>query len=664
MSSAKKDPQKRKLWTEESMAAAVKNCQDGAGLRETSRLYNVPVETLRRRVTGTVEVGCRPGPATVLTDEQEDRLSLYLIQMSEIGFGLTRDDIMRLAFSIAEKTHRQHPFKGEKAGRGWFDGFMSRHPKLTIRKPQPLSYCRALCSNKDTIEEFFGKLGSLYGRLNLIAKPMHIFNADETGVSVVHKPGKVVAELGHPNVYSLTSAEKGKTHTVLSCVSASGYVLPPLIVYPRKKSVPDRLKEGAIPNTFFAHSKSGWINKEIYLEWFKFFLDNIPPTRPILLIQDGHASHISIELIELAREHGVHLLCLPAHTTHILQPLDVGVFKSFKSHFSKACHLYLSKYPGRVITTDVIALLVAEAWPHSFTQVNILSGFRKCGIFPINPGAVSDRQLAPSKALYPLESQHSTEPPGSGNPAFTPQQEVVYERRYQEGYDLPDSRYLAWLKVNHPEVAVSSPSEITSTSGSCQRSAVSSVSSTAASCLDSLNELLVLPEPQVAKSKRKQKQSVNNKAACITDDEVLDSLKAREAEKLEAEETKKAKQLERIQKREENKLKKERQRQEREEKKRERERRKQERGVNEAKEKRKQPVRKGRGVVQMFELLTVSDTESEDEAICPKCGAKYGAEPAAIWICCDGCENWFDLKCTSVRSKRSIPDFYYCESCL
>ena len=48
--------------------------------------------------------------------------------------------------------------------------------------------------------------------------------------------------------------------------------------------------------------------------------------RPIL---DDHASHISVDVIE-TRISGVHMLCLPAHTSHILQPLDVGVFKSLK----------------------------------------------------------------------------------------------------------------------------------------------------------------------------------------------------------------------------------------------------------------------------------------------------------------------------------------------
>ena len=353
---------KRKLWSEESMCAAVQSVQDGKGLREASRLYNVPVETLRRRTTGKVELDCKPGPSTVLTKEEEDRLNTYLIQMAEMGFGLSSEDVMQMAYVIVDRSGRTHPFKNGKAGRGWFEGFRARYPRLTIRTPQPLSYCRALCSNKETIDDFFGKLGALYGRLNLIAKPMQIFNADETGVSIVHKPGKVVAELGQQNVYAVTAAERGKTHTILTCVSASGYALPPMMVYPRKKAVPDHFTEGAIPNTLFRCSESGWINKDLYLEWFQFFLQNIPTTRPVLLLQDGHSSHISIELIELARQNDVHLLCFPAHTTHILQPLDVGVFKSFKANFSKACHKYIIKHPGRVITSDVIAALVAK--PH------------------------------------------------------------------------------------------------------------------------------------------------------------------------------------------------------------------------------------------------------------------------------------------------------------
>ena len=156
---------------------------------------------------------------------------------------------------------------------------------------------------------FFGKLGSVYG---LISKPMLIFNCDETGVNIVHKPSKVIAELGCRNVYAVTAAERGK-HTILSGVSASGYVLPPMMIYPRKKCVPDKLKEGAVPGTLFKSSESGWVNSELYIEWFKFFLKQMPPVCPVLLLQDGHASHISVELIELAKENNIRLLCLPSY---------------------------------------------------------------------------------------------------------------------------------------------------------------------------------------------------------------------------------------------------------------------------------------------------------------------------------------------------------------
>lgn len=490
-------------------------------------MYNVPVETLRRRVNGTVALECRPGPATVLTPEEEARLVQYLIDMADMGYGLSREMVMRMAYLIAEKSGRQHPFSGESAGRSWFDGFKKRQPMLTIRTPQPLSYCRALCANPEVICDYFGKVGSLYGRLNVISKPMLVYNGDETSVTIVHKPGKVVAQLGRRNVYSITSAERGKTHTIFACVSASGHVLPPLMVYPRKRSVPEDLKVGAVPNTLFRNSENGWINSEIYLQWLKFFAENIPPTRPIVLIQDGHASHISIEVIEFARANGIYILCLPAHTTHILQPLDVGVFKS---NFSKACTKYITSHPGRVITSDLLASLVAEAWPSSFT---LLGGFKKCGLFPLNPSTVDDRQSAPSKAFQAKPISPSPEPMNKttvdepGSPLFTKEQESLYLKRYEEGYDLDDPGFVAWLKIDHPNKSVSVVSTSSVSTGISLSDKGSPSSNTVAPSNGTvLDEVLALPHPEAPK--KRKKNAINCKAVCITDDEVLEDLKEKE----------------------------------------------------------------------------------------------------------------------------------------
>ena len=104
-----------------------------------------------------------------------------------------------------------------------FEGFRSRHSNLTIRIPQSLSYNLATCANEETIEDFFAKLCGVYNRLNLLSKPMQIFNIDETGVSVVHKVGKVVAEVGR-RVRSITSGEREKTHTYSSYLHISQWI--------------------------------------------------------------------------------------------------------------------------------------------------------------------------------------------------------------------------------------------------------------------------------------------------------------------------------------------------------------------------------------------------------------------------------------------------------
>ena len=59
------------------------------------------------------------------------------------------------------------------------------------------------------------------------------------------------------------------------------------------------------------------------MEWLQRFISVIPSPRPVLFTDDGHASHISIELIELAHANNIYILCFPAHTTQ--NPMDIGV---------------------------------------------------------------------------------------------------------------------------------------------------------------------------------------------------------------------------------------------------------------------------------------------------------------------------------------------------
>ena len=120
----------------------------------------------------------------------------------------------------------------------------------------------------------------------------------------------------------------------------------------------------------------------------------------------------------------------------------MGVFKSFKTFFPKVCRQYMAKNPGRVVTEDVLASLVGEAFGQSHTPLNILSGFKKTGIYPFNPGEIRDRQLAPSLALRKQTPQV---------PTFSQEQVSLFEVHYKEGYDVEDATYLQWKNIYHPE---------------------------------------------------------------------------------------------------------------------------------------------------------------------------------------------------------------------
>ena len=144
---------KRKLW-QEAMKAAVAFVPDGNSLRHAARLYNEPVETLRRRVNGTVTLDCKPGPSTMLTKEEEQCLAKYVIEMADRGFGLQSEDLMQ--------SGRPNPFCNGMAGKGWLEAFRKSHPELSLRPPQAVSYSRAASASKLVVDDFFPNLGGLY----------------------------------------------------------------------------------------------------------------------------------------------------------------------------------------------------------------------------------------------------------------------------------------------------------------------------------------------------------------------------------------------------------------------------------------------------------------------------------------------------------------------
>ena len=96
------------------------------------------------------------------------------------------------------------------------------------------------------------------------------------------------------------------------------------------------------------------MDSELFYVWMqKVFLVHAVHQRPVLLLVDGHASHLTLDLIDLARKKYVILFCLPPHTTHLLQPLDVAVFKSLKDQFYQSLQWRIQQGSPKFVRTPL-----------------------------------------------------------------------------------------------------------------------------------------------------------------------------------------------------------------------------------------------------------------------------------------------------------------------
>ncbi len=191
-----------------------------------------------------------------------------------------------------------------------------------------LECSRAEALNPSVVSEYFSLLGSTLDKLGLKNKPRQIFNCDETFPPLDCNKESVVARKGSKNSYC-QSYNTSDHISLLCCASAYGIPHPPMIIY--SKSLPGGQYRFEGPeDALYARSESGWIDTELFLAWLKnIFLKFVVTERPVILLTDGHKTYINIDVIDICRENDVTLFCLPPHTTHALQPLDVAVSKSF-----------------------------------------------------------------------------------------------------------------------------------------------------------------------------------------------------------------------------------------------------------------------------------------------------------------------------------------------
>jgi len=391
---------KYRCYSTSSMVNAMKKVrQSGAPIKTTAREYGIPEASLRHKLSGRVDPeAVHSGPQPMFSQEEEHHFAEHLKFMALCGYGYSRAEVVDMASEYAVclgKRDAQQPLSLK-----WFRGFMSRWPELKVLKPRGLEFQRAKATTVDCVSKYYRELGSILDKYSLKDRPERIYNVDEKGLSTSHTPPSVVSGCEF-KPQAVTSASRSLI-TVIGCGNALGHSIPPFFVFPGVRMRPDLL-EGGSPGADGTVTESGWSNSIVFRRYLEQhllkYLPERSPENPVLVMYDGHKSHINLGLIDWAKTQHLILFILPAHTSHVLQPLDVGCFGPFERVYNAISHKFMREHCGQSITRYNVCSLACSAYLKALSHGNLQASFRKTGIFPFNPSAVDPSIFKPSEAL-------------------------------------------------------------------------------------------------------------------------------------------------------------------------------------------------------------------------------------------------------------------------
>lgn len=276
-------------------------------------------------------------------EQGEVMLKNWVMALATCGFPVTKTDLLTSVKQIVKDLHVENLFEKGRPGNKWLCLFLKRHPDIAERTVEKLCLVRANVTER-FIRNWFTEVQQYFTENDLngaLADPNRVFNMDESAFFLCPKGEKVLGIRGQKNVYEVNSSSNKENLTVLCNINAGGKVAPTLIVFPGQR-LPSPLKLSVPEEWAVSCSESGWINGEVFFEYFEniFYkwVQNQNIAFPIIVFIDGHKSHMAYHLSEFCSKNKVVLVSLPPNCTHVIQPLDVAVFHPVKVSWAKAVH--------------------------------------------------------------------------------------------------------------------------------------------------------------------------------------------------------------------------------------------------------------------------------------------------------------------------------------
>jgi hypothetical protein len=369
--------------------------------RRAAATFEVSRATLHRRRAGKpARRDCQPN-SKKLTQLEEQVIVSYILDLDLRGFSPTYTAVRDMADKLLAARG------AGQVGQKWPANFVKRTDSLTTCFNRAYDRQRALCEDPVLISAWFELVEQTKAKYGICDND--VYNFDEAGFMM----GKITTQLvvtaserrGRPKAIQPGNRE---WVTLIAAINAAGWSVPPFLIFAGQYHLSAWYEEAEIPRDWaIAVSDNGWTTNKLGVEWLKHF-NAYTKTRIVgarrLLVLDGHESHQSLEFQELCKENNIYTLCMPPHSSHLLQPLDVSCFSPLKRAYSREVESLIRHHINHITKLEFLPAF-KTAFDRAFTPANICSAFRGAGLVPLQPDAVLsklDVQLrTPTPAALP-----------------------------------------------------------------------------------------------------------------------------------------------------------------------------------------------------------------------------------------------------------------------
>lgn len=319
-----------------------------------------------------------------LTPAQEDSMIKWMNQLYRWGFPARLDMLRSMAEKLADRV----------LGVNWVTKFLRRHKDtIQTRYSRQLDNNRARAADPKQLIEFYQLWQTILHDKRITID--NIYNMDETGVLIGYAAGsKIIVPTGKHQRF-VTQDGNRESITVIECIgTTTNKVIPPMLIFTGKGHLAGWHRDTQAPgNWHMAISPNGWTDSDLGRQWLERVFE--PNTRPTtsrskhrLLLLDGHSSHITIDFIQYCIDHEITALCLPAHSSHLVQPLDVGIFSTYQRNYGRQVDDAIRNGITGINKTVFISLLVNSRAATFASPEICASAWKGAGLIPYDPDLV------------------------------------------------------------------------------------------------------------------------------------------------------------------------------------------------------------------------------------------------------------------------------------